>query len=156
MPTAKTSQSNPLQINEVAVRENGGIIGLTFCPGKKHTGLYAGAWNRDLRVDLQTIHAFGATALVTLMESHELEKVAVPLGILRDQTTRLGLEWHHLPIKDVSIPDDRFEHAWGESGLRLRNILAAIVRDEYGDDASRLWTEAADAEPHARDPHVAS
>ena len=125
MPTVKTSQSHPLQINEVAVSGTGGIIGLTFCPGKKHTGLFAGAWNRDLRVDLQKIHAFGATALVTLMESHELEKVAVPLGILKDQTRQLGLEWHHLPIKDVSTPDDRFEHAWGESGLRLRNILAA-------------------------------
>ncbi len=125
MPTAKTSQSHPLQINEVAVRENGGIIGLTFCPGKKHTGLYAGAWNRDLRTDLQAIQSFGATALVTLMESHELDKVAVPARMLRDETRVMAMEWYHLAIKDVGVPDERFERLWGESGLRLRAILAA-------------------------------
>jgi ADP-ribosyl-[dinitrogen reductase] hydrolase len=125
MHTPKTSQSHPLQINVVVVGESGGIIGLTFCPGKKHTGLYAGAWNRDLQADLHAIQTFGATALVTLMESDELNKVGVPAPLLGERARELGLEWHHLPIKDVYIPDDRFEHAWGESGLRLRNILAA-------------------------------
>lgn len=125
MPAAKTSQSHPLQINPVMVPGSSGIIGLTFCPGKKHIGLYAGAWNRDLRADLQAIQAFGATALVTLMESDELNRVAVPSGKLQDQISEFGLTWHHLPIKDVSIPEVRFEEVWGETGTSLRKILRA-------------------------------
>jgi ADP-ribosylglycohydrolase len=35
------------------------------------------------------------------------------------------MEWHHLPIVDVSIPDEDFEIAWAYSGLRLREHLRA-------------------------------
>ncbi len=33
------------------------------------------------------------------------------------------IEWHHLPIRDVNIPDHLFEEKWIESGYRLRSIL---------------------------------
>ena len=123
MGAAKTSQSHPIQINPVAIRDGRGVIGLTFCPGKKHQGLYSGEWNRDLRTDLQAIQTFGAKALVTLMESEELEEVNVPAGLLAEWAREFGFEWHHLPVKDVHTPDERFEDLWTYSGLRLRSML---------------------------------
>ena len=124
MPQAKTSQSHPLRIDPVTIRDCSGVIGLTFCPGKKHSGLYSGAWNRDLGADLHEIKAFGATALVTLMESHELDDVKVPAHKLREQAGQFGLEWHYLPVMDINVPDDQFEDLWVYSGSRLRKILA--------------------------------
>src|SRR5579872_6899833 len=102
MVAPKTSQSHPLRIDAVAVRDGSGTIGLTFCPGKKHSGAYSGAWDRDLCTDLAAIREFGATALVTLMESHELDVVEVPAWRLQEHAREFGLEWHHLPIPDVS------------------------------------------------------
>jgi ADP-ribosylglycohydrolase/protein-tyrosine phosphatase len=124
MSAAKTSQSHPLRIDPVVIRDGQGAIGLTFCPGKKHDGMYSGAWERDLRTDLHAIHAFGAKALVTLMESKELDEVNVPVDLLGSYANEFSIEWHHLPIKDIHVPDDRFEDLWTYSGLRLRNILA--------------------------------
>ncbi len=123
MAATKTSQSHPLIIEPVVIRDGRGAIGLTFCPGKKHLGNY-GAWNRDLCTDLHAIQVFGAKALVTLMESEELDEVKVPVGLLGSWAKESGLEWNHLPVKDIDIPDDRFEDLWTYSGLRLRNTLA--------------------------------
>lgn len=106
------------------IRDGAGIIGLTFCPGKKHHGLYSGVWDRDLAVDLQAIQAFGARTLVTLMDGSELDAVGVPVGLLSSTARDFGLEWHHLPIKDVHTPDSVFEDLWTYSGLRLRSALA--------------------------------
>ena len=124
MADAKTSESHPLKIDPVVIRDGQGVIGLTFCPGKKHQGLYSGAWRRDLRADLEVIQAFGATSLVTLMECAELDEVGVPASLLGSSAKEFGLEWHHLPIKDVHAPDERFEDLWAYSGLRLRSALA--------------------------------
>jgi len=124
MAIAKTSQSHPLIINPVAIPDARGTIGLTFCPGKKHDSMYSGRWERDLTVDLAAIQAFGAKALVTLMESHEFDGVKVSVADLAAQAKESGLEWHYLPIRDVSIPDERFEDQWTYAGRRLRTMLA--------------------------------
>ena len=123
MASAKTSVSHPLKINPVSIPDGGGKIGLTFCPGKKHVGSYSGKWDREIGLDLEQVKAFGAKALVTLMEGHELEAVKVPVALLAERAKECGLEWHHLPIKDVNVPDERFEDLWTYSGLRLRSIL---------------------------------
>lgn len=124
MADAKTSESHPLKIDPVGIRDGQGVIGLTFCPGKKHQGLYSGAWRRDLRADLEVIQAFGATSLVTLMECAELDEVGMPASLLGSSAKEFGLDWHHLPIKDVHAPDERFEDLWAYSGLRLRSAFA--------------------------------
>jgi ADP-ribosyl-[dinitrogen reductase] hydrolase len=108
----------------VAVPTTGGTIGLTFCPGKKYPGRYVEQWDRNVGLDLAAIQQFGAKALVTLMEPHELQAVGVPPAELAAGAAELGLEWHHLPIRDVGIPDSRFEDQWAYAGLRLRAILA--------------------------------
>ena len=56
MATAKTSQSHPLKIDPVSIRDRRGVIGLTFCPGKKGESMYSGGWDRDLRADLGVIN----------------------------------------------------------------------------------------------------
>ena len=42
-------------------------------------------------------------------------------SLLRDR----GIEWHHLPIRDVDVPDCGFEGNWLKSGARLRAILGS-------------------------------
>src|ERR1039458_7702789 len=124
MASARTSQSDPLQIASVEIPGGSGVISLTFCPGKKYRGLYSGAWERDLCIDLEAIQSFGANALVTLMESLELQNVQVPAESLASAAKQYCLEWHHLPIKDVGIPGVDFEDLWTYSGQRLRSQLA--------------------------------
>jgi ADP-ribosyl-[dinitrogen reductase] hydrolase len=117
----KTSQTHPLQID--TVKAGNGEIGLTFCPGKKQANSYSGTWDRDLNADLEAISKWGAVALVTLIEDHEFIDLSVlDLG---DKAEGLGLEWHHLPIKDVNIPRGEFRDAWAYSGHRLRSLLRA-------------------------------
>ena len=120
---AKTSLSHPLKVDTVSVPESTGVIGLTFCPGKQHRGLNSGEWRRDLCIDLDAIKAFGAAALVTLMEEHEMAQVHVPATQLKSETAARGLEWHHLPITDVSVPGGAFEDLWTYAGLRLAGLL---------------------------------
>jgi ADP-ribosyl-[dinitrogen reductase] hydrolase len=123
MTATKTSQTYPLRIDALAVPGVSGSIGLTFCPGKKQCGALSGTWDRDLATDLRAIKAFGATALLTLMEPKELARVKVPVSLIAAETDALGLEWHLLPIQDVSIPGEVFEDQWTYSGTRLRNLL---------------------------------
>lgn len=77
MVKARTSQTHPLQI-AVAYTRTGGRIGMTFCPGKCDSQAMTGAWERDLDMDLRAVADWGASALVTLMESFELELLKVP------------------------------------------------------------------------------
>jgi ADP-ribosylglycohydrolase len=107
-----------LRVDNLAIGSQSGVIGLTFCPGKQR-----GAWDRDLAADLEAIKSSGAEALVTLMETDELTAVGVPATELGGQAASLGLEWHHLPIRDVDVPDGAFEDLWTYSGLRLRHLL---------------------------------
>ena len=117
----RTSLSHPLQIAAVPAGAGHGLIGLTLCPGKKQSHAASGAWDRDLMLDLEVIAAWNAAAVVTLVEDHELERL---------QVTRLGqavqeqhMAWHHLPLRDGSIPGPAFEAAWLEAGAGLRAIL---------------------------------
>jgi ADP-ribosyl-[dinitrogen reductase] hydrolase len=123
MTTAKTSRSHPLRVDNLAIEGLRGVIGLTFCPGKRQRGALSGDWDRDLAADLETIKSSGAKALVTLMENDELTAVQVPVTELGAKAASFGLEWHHLPIRDVDVPDERFEDLWTYSGVRLRNLL---------------------------------
>ncbi len=105
----RTSLTHPLQIACLST-PMAGDIGLTFCPGKHDPGAMTGAWSRDLTTDLQAICDWGATTLVTLMETHELELLRVPT--LGETAQISGLKWMHLPIRDVSVPSAAFERQW--------------------------------------------
>jgi ADP-ribosyl-[dinitrogen reductase] hydrolase len=115
----RDSKSDPLQI--ATVPAGSGVIGMKFCPGKVGPSTYGQPWNRDLGADLKAITEWNAAAVVTLMEAHEFELLGVPqLGRAIESA---GLEWHHLPIVDVDMPDETFRRRWIYSGHRLRDLL---------------------------------
>ena len=80
-----------------------------------------GAWCRDLDLDLDAIRDWGAVALVSLIEQHEIADLGV--HALRAEVVRRHMDWLHLPIRDVSIPGPDFEQAWAIHGAGLRSRL---------------------------------
>jgi len=118
--TSKNSENSPLHIAEVRLEQGGGSLGLTLCPGKKDVSR---SWNRDLSTDLRAIRAWGATTVVTLIEDHEFRLLRIES--LPDDVRALGMNWVHLPIVDVSIPDRRFQDAWVSDGPKLHDRLDA-------------------------------
>jgi len=116
----RTSDSHPLQIAFIETPGNG-RIGMTFCPGKHDPMAMTGPWDRDMRTDIAAIADWGADALVTLMESHELDMLGV--SGLGDSALVHELDWYHLPIRDVSVPSTAFEVTWAEAGKTLRARL---------------------------------
>jgi ADP-ribosyl-[dinitrogen reductase] hydrolase len=81
----------------------------------------SGVWDRDLATDLDTIRDWGAAAIVTLLEPNELTLLRVER--LGEEVLHRNMLWFHLPIVDVSIPDERFEGKWDSAGEELRSIL---------------------------------
>jgi ADP-ribosyl-[dinitrogen reductase] hydrolase len=131
-PPMRTSVTHPLAIAEIspsfnlgAVSSGIGKVGLTFCPGKKQASAATGAWDRDLALDLDAIEAWGAAAVVTLVEDHELESLEV--AGLGSAVADRHMAWYHLPIRDVGTPGEEFELEWRIAGEQLR----AILRDGF-------------------------
>jgi hypothetical protein len=116
----RSSQSHPLWIDEVNAGEASGLIGITFCPGKRDPG---SRWARDLTEDLEVISRWNPRAMVTLLEDHEFNMLGV--SELGAQVRARGIDWHHLPIVDVQPPDERFENGWLSSGPTLCSVLRA-------------------------------
>ncbi|MGE7157609.1 ADP-ribosylglycohydrolase family protein [Methylorubrum rhodesianum] len=152
-PKQRTSLTHPLNIAIVPAGDGLGAIGVTFCPGKVQTDGATGSWNRDLATDIRAISDWGATALVTLIEDHEIAALEVP-GLGRE-CQRHGIDWLHLPIPDVTTPTDGFEAAWVTVGeglrSRLRNGFNVLVHckgglGRAGTIAARLLVEL-DADP---------
>ena len=123
MKTIRTSRSSPLKIAEVPVAPSSGRLGLTICPGKKHI---SSNWDRDLPTDLKAIQDWGATTVVTLIEDHEFRLLSVQA--LEREVRELGMDWLHLPILDVSVPDSHFEQLWGTVGETVHSRLDAGER----------------------------
>ena len=117
----KTSITHPLRIDEVNIPNGTGIIGMTLCPGKKINSALSGPWNRDLDMDLQAIQAWGARALVNLMEEHEYDLLRI--SDYPQKVCCYPMEYFHLPIVDVHPPDRRFITLWESAGPKLRQIL---------------------------------
>jgi protein-tyrosine phosphatase len=117
----RTSITHPLQIAPVGAGFGGGRIGVTFCPGKYDPHAQSGSWDRDLALDLDAIRQWGAAAVLTLVEDRELKLLRVPH--LGEEVRRRGMVWYHLPIVDVSTPDEDFERVWEAAGDELRALL---------------------------------
>jgi len=122
----RTSQSDPLRIDALAAGPAGGLIGLTFCPGKRGASVQGTAWQRSLAADLDVIQDWAPSTVVTLIEDHEFTMLGVPdLGAA---VQARGLAWLHLPIVDLHAPGAPFEAAWPAAGARLRRQLLAGQR----------------------------
>jgi ADP-ribosyl-[dinitrogen reductase] hydrolase len=120
LPGIQTSQSSPLRIAEVHFGDNNGALGLTFCPGKKDLPY---RWNRSLSDDLNVIRNWGASTVVTLIEDHEFEFLQVTQ--LGEVVRNFDMDWIHLPIRDVDIPDQRFEKGWKRHGPEIHGRIQA-------------------------------
>ncbi len=102
------------------------MLGLTLCPGKRQAGAISASWCRDLEADLDAVHRWGAGAVVSLVESWELDHLCVPS--LGERIAARGMAWHHLPIRDGDVPDASFEQSWQRHGPELRQRLSAGER----------------------------
>jgi len=71
--------------------------------------------------DLDAIKAWGAKAVVTLIEPHEFDLLAIPN--LGTEVRSRDMEWLHLPIRDVSTPSAEFNANWPTYSRRLREML---------------------------------
>jgi ADP-ribosyl-[dinitrogen reductase] hydrolase len=117
----KTSLTHPLRIAAVSAWPSFGRVGITFCPGKHDQHARSGYWDRDLALDLDTIRDWGAAAVVTLLEHKEL--MLLKVDRLGEEVLRRNMLWFHLPIVDVSVPDEQFEQEWKVAGEELRSML---------------------------------
>lgn len=111
---------DPLMIAVVTVR-SGGTIGMTHCPGRNQVDALGRRWSRDLVSDLAAIEAWGARALVSLIELPECAALGVP--DLATSVARTALAWHHMPIPDMQRPGQAFANAWARSGDQLIDTL---------------------------------
>lgn len=133
--SARTSLSHPLQIAELAALPAAGRIGITFCPGKHDRAAATGAWARDLTLDLDAVAAWGARAVLTLVEPAELRALQVP-GLGAAVVAR-GMAWHHLPMPDHDVPPPDIERRWATDDgpalrARLREGQAVLVHCKGG------------------------
>ncbi len=117
----RTSLTHPLEIAAVSAGPALGRVGITFCPGKYDQHAMSGYWDRDLSIDLDAIRNWGAAAVVTLIEPKE--SLLLRVENLGEEVRRRGMLWFHLPIADVSTPDDGFEQNWVLAGDALRILL---------------------------------
>lgn len=162
----RNSQNHPLRIDELHCRPNApGVLGLTFCPGKRGGSVFGSAWSRDLPLDLEAIARWGAVSVLTLMETHELHALGVPQ--LSDAVRALGLRWHHCPIVDMQAPGPEFReiavqplrqalaalHAGGKvlvhcrGGLGRTGVVAASLLIELGEDPACALRRVRQARP---------
>lgn len=109
-----------LFIDSVAIPETGGVIGMTSCPGKQDEFFFEPSMTR-LDADLQTISSWGASTVVTLMESVELSILRV--DNLPEKIEEQGMRWLHLPIRNRSLPGSDFEEMWKRVGEGLLSSL---------------------------------
>jgi protein-tyrosine phosphatase len=102
--TPKTSDTDPLYVTWIDESLQG-KVGLTFAPGKRGAGAWAGGvWHRDLKKDLDhLVAAHDVGLLVCLLEDHELRSLEIPT--LVDEAAR-RMAVRRLPIPDGGVLPD--------------------------------------------------
>jgi len=111
----------PLRIDTVAV-PGGGTLGLLHCPGRSGTDAAGRRWARSLVDDLAALDAWGADALLSLVEPAEFARLGVPH--LPDVMTQHRIQWLHVPITDMGTPDAAGRAAWAQAGPAIDALLA--------------------------------
>ncbi len=111
---------NPLCIDALHL-SSGGRIGMIACPGRGRLFKAADVAYNKLERDLAAIRAWGATALLSLMEQEEFDFLGIET--IGTQTQHFGMAWYHLPIADFQAPGPTFEQRWETSGPTVRARL---------------------------------
>lgn len=108
----------PLVIDSVAWPASAARIGMSHCPGRS-----AGfGWTRSLADDLAAIEHWGASTLLSLVQTHEFARLGVP--DFAEQVARTHLAWLQVPIADLAVPDAHTLAAWHARRGALRDALA--------------------------------
>jgi len=123
---SRSSASHPIRIDSVQPACGWGLIGMSFCPGKKERNAKSGHWHRDLAADLARVQQWGTCMVVSLIEEHEFSDLEVEA--LPHDVEHLGMKWRHLPIRDLSLPGKRFNDLWPEVGQEIMAALQAGQR----------------------------
>lgn len=121
----RTSRTHPIAIAECPL-PTGGVIGLSFCPGKKQRSSMTGGWDRDVDADLDVVRSWGADLVVTLVMHNELHELGVP--DLGERVQWSGMQWMHRPIVDGGVPDSTFMNRWQDDQPRITGLLASGKR----------------------------
>ena len=111
MPS-KTSRTHPLRVDTInlidvpALAGIPGAMGLTFCPGKVHHGIY-GKWDRNLETDIDVIQKWGADIWVNTMEISDMVSVGIDPEEFESTIQRKipNICYIHFPIIDGGVPD---------------------------------------------------
>ncbi len=110
-----------LHIDTVQIPGVPGVIGMCSCPG---SGYLWGSHNdeeRGVEADLDTLREWGASGIVSFIQSMEFHMVHAPdMGqLIQDR----DMWWKHMPIRDMSTPNKRFEELWQEQSPDLHKSL---------------------------------
>ena len=130
---AKTSNTHPLRIDTInlidvpALAGIPGSMGLTFCPGKVHKGIY-GKWNRNLESDIDVIQKWGANIWVNTMEFADMVSVGIdPEEFERSIRRKIpNICYIHFPIVDGGVPDFESSGYW-------RDVLSPELQNHLRD-----------------------
>ena len=112
----KTSESDPLRINEIKL--DNCKIGISFCPGKVQEDGMSGPWSRNLDADLDVIASSGYNVILSLIEYREFEELQVE-DFLDSAVENNGMEMIWAPIRDGESPTPSNHYA-------LARTLAAV------------------------------
>ncbi|MET4692255.1 cyclin-dependent kinase inhibitor 3 family protein [Endozoicomonas lisbonensis] len=104
------SSSHPVWF--VPVINSDGKIGLTPCPGTR---------NESLVDSLTTLREWGASAVLTLMPTVDLNESGV--ADLPLEVKKAGMQWFHLPIVDDEGPREPFFSAWAKYADDIHQLL---------------------------------
>lgn len=108
--TTNVLVKNPPQlIDNVRIPGVEGVIGITSCPGMREEYVFD-LYSESLVDDLQALRAWGAVVVVTLLEETELQSLGV--RDLGKNIVALNMIWLHLPVRNMGLPDERFEEKW--------------------------------------------
>ena len=119
-PRLDVELSGPLRIAEVPIPVSGSL-GIAHCPGRNRIDSAGCQWKRNLRDDLRDLAAWGAGAVLTLVEDDEFARLGVPEFAAEIRKTRLF--WYHMPIPDMSAPGTAFDEGWSRDGARIFESL---------------------------------
>ena len=112
--------TGPLLIDAVTL-PSGALLGMSHCPGRRGIDGTGRQWTRVLDADLQTIQAWGASAVLSLVEPHEFARLGVP--DFAQAIARTPLQWLQVPITDMATPGAATLAAWRAQGPALLQAL---------------------------------
>lgn len=99
----------PLKIDTVSVPSIPGLIGISACPGMKEFSTLD-LYDDRIENDLQCISNWGAKAIVTVLDIHEI--AALGVAALPARIVARDIIWLHLPMSNNLLPEAKFEEKW--------------------------------------------